>query len=194
MTTRRSLIGGALLLSLLGCSPAPAPPSPTPTTTASHQEKALAAFAQFEKSLKGKLTAAIEEGGPVSAIEVCHKEAPVIAETISQEVGFPLGRASHKRRNPENGGPDWLAPYLEKNRDKPVKEAAVETFDLPEGKVGVARPIGIKPLCLTCHGDSSAQSAELQEALKKLYPEDEAVGFQAGDFRGAFWAVVPPQE
>lgn len=186
-----------ILLAFMGCqnTPPPAPPStPTPVATkveSSPQERALAAFSQFEITLKGKLSSAIEQVGPVGAIEVCNKEAPLIADKISREVGFPLGRASHKRRNPENSGPEWLTPYLEKNREKPVTEATVELFTLPDSEVGVARPIGIQPLCLTCHGESSSQSEELRNALSKFYPEDEAVGFKTGDFRGAFWAVVP---
>ena len=38
--------------------------------------------------------------------------------------------------------------------------------------------------------------AELDAELKRLaelYPADQAIGFADGDFRGLFWAVVPPE-
>ena len=174
-------------------------PAPTPTqteTTAARvdtdeaKERALSAFKEFEKKLKGELGQALADGGPVNGIEVCHQRAPEITAELSAEVGFTLGRASHKTRNPAGKGPEWLQEYLQKNAGKPAQEAAVEVFELEDGSTGVARPIGIAPLCLTCHGAPEEQSPELREALKRHYPEDQAVGFKEGDFRGAFWAEI----
>jgi hypothetical protein len=39
-------------------------------------------------------------------------------------------------------------------------------------------------LCLQCHGENI--SPEVQAELARLYPEDKATGYSAGDIRGAF--------
>jgi hypothetical protein len=49
-------------------------------------------------------------------------------------------------------------------------------------------PIYVQELCVTCHGSSVEPS--LLEHIRERYPEDAAVGFEVGDFRGLFWAVV----
>ena len=45
------------------------------------------------------------------------------------------------------------------------------------------KAIRVSAPCLTCHGSEIEQ--DIQDELKKLYPEDKATGYQAGDLRGA---------
>jgi hypothetical protein len=46
------------------------------------------------------------------------------------------------------------------------------------------KPIVTAPLCLTCHGETLAPG--VAAAVESRYPQDRAVGFAAGDLRGAF--------
>ena len=47
----------------------------------------------------------------------------------------------------------------------------------------------MQPLCVTCHGSTLAP--DLETKLDELYPNDQARGYVAGDFRGVFWAELP---
>jgi len=51
------------------------------------------------------------------------------------------------------------------------------------------RAIEVKAQCLGCHGPKDQQPAAIREQLEKEYPRDQAVGYQAGDLRGAFSVI-----
>jgi hypothetical protein len=63
---------------------------------------------------------------------------------------------------------------------------------LPNDRFGYAEPIFLKPLCLTCHGESLAP--DVAARINELYPEDRALGFETGDFRGVFWIEYPAKD
>jgi hypothetical protein len=63
---------------------------------------------------------------------------------------------------------------------------------LPGERSGYVEPIGVQPLCLTCHGESLAP--DLASRIEELYPADRAVGYRVGDLRGVFWAEFPRAE
>jgi hypothetical protein len=42
-----------------------------------------------------------------------------------------------------------------------------------------------------CHGSPESIPAVVKEALSEQYPEDQAIGFEAGSLRGWFWIEVP---
>jgi hypothetical protein len=46
-------------------------------------------------------------------------------------------------------------------------------------------------MCLQCHGANIAPPVAAK--LAELYPEDQATGFAAGDFRGLFWVELDPR-
>ena len=52
------------------------------------------------------------------------------------------------------------------------------------------RPIVVKAPCLKCHGPSESIDPEVRAILEESYPEDLAVGYAEGDFRGAVSVVV----
>ena len=144
----------------------------------------------LKKGLMGKLKKQIAEGGPVSAIHLCHDEAQAITARMASEQGITMGRTSHKLRNPANAPRDWVAAYVEASAGK--KADAVESMAVDLGdRVGVIRPIGTMGLCLNCHGARETLSPEVRKALAEQYPEDQATGFALGDVRGLFWAEVP---
>jgi hypothetical protein len=147
-------------------------------------EKALAAKSALFTSLSGRLAQALSEGDPADAIAVCAKAAPQIAKDVSSEHGLSIGRTSFRLRNPDNTPPEWAEDYVANKTDKPVYLAR-------EGKLATLLAIRIQPLCLTCHGPKIDIDPEVQEALVREYPRDEAIGFRQGDLRGWFWVEVP---
>lgn len=154
-------------------------------------EQARAAVQAFSTALKGELVAAMQAGGPIAAIEVCHDKAPGIAEAVSLEQDMQLSRVSLKNRNPGNAPNDWQAAVLVdfQQRVDSGEDAAglswqetVETADGSEYRFMKAIPTGA--VCLACHGASLAP--EVAERIETLYPGDKATGFSEGDLRGAF--------
>lgn len=150
-----------------------------------YKEAGAAAILPFKRSLKGALVAGLEEG-PVNAISVCRVEAPSLAEKASSG-GTRVGRTSLKLRNPANAPKPWMKPLLERYENDPEsREPVVVVVD--EQTIGYVEAIFMQPLCLTCHGESLAP--ELAAEIGELYPNDQAVGYVAGDLRGMFWAEL----
>ncbi len=165
----------------------PYTPETAPESLKAPVKRALDAFQDLKSRLLGRLGQALQEGGPVLAIEVCREEAPRLT---TGAVGFPLGRTSHRLRNPDNVTPKWAQSYLDRFASQPAEKAPTWVVPL-EGRVGVTAPLATQALCLQCHGDPRAMSAELRSSLERLYPTDRATGFELGQLRGVIWAEVP---
>ncbi len=152
---------------------------------------------EFATELKKELKRALEEGGAVKAISVCNAIAPAIAKQQSMKHGWQIGRTSLKVRNPANTPDRWERAVLEKfeaRKEAGEDPAKMEYFEIVEqnGKKMFrymkAIPTAEKP-CLLCHGTQI--KPEVANILDKLYPEDRARGFKAGDIRGAFTITQP---
>jgi hypothetical protein len=151
---------------------------------------------QLGKELKGELGAAIEKGGPVAAIDVCHTRAPAIAARLSAESGASVGRTALKVRNAANAPDDLERAVLEQfaadlagGRTEGPLEAAFEIKREGGIERHYLRAIPTEALCLTCHGETLAP--ELAAAIARDYPGDQATGFKQGELRGAFRVVWP---
>ena len=141
-------------------------------------------LAPFKAQLKGALMDGMQQG-PAQAIEVCSKDAPDIAASLSVD-GVSMGRSSHKLRNTANASPDWLAPVIDAYASGEAELAPV-VVELEDGRKGYAEPILVQPMCLTCHG--ATVHADVADRIAALYPDDAATGFSDGDFRGVFWVT-----
>jgi len=150
------------------------------------QDHAAKTLMPFKKDLKQALLEGLSKG-PVEAVSACQVHAPKIAEGVSRD-GIRVGRTSDRLRNPENRSPEWVRPILEDYLANP-SDRAPRSLPLAEGRTGYVEPIVMQSLCLTCHGDSLAEDVSAE--IKRLYPEDEAVGFEVGELRGIFWLELP---
>ncbi len=154
--------------------------------------KARAAVKGLGEGLKSQLMAAIKAGGPVSAIAGCKTVAPALAEQSSKDHGLEIGRTALRVRNPANAPDQWERKVLEDFVAKIAAGANPATLEhvetVSEGDETVFRymkaiPAAAKP-CLTCHG--SNLDPALKAEIARLYPDDQATGFKAGELRGAF--------
>jgi hypothetical protein len=171
--------------------PAPTEPAevidPRRVTARTNSEK-------FAAELKAALQKALTEQGPVAAIAVCKDEAPRIAARMSAETRTSVGRTGLRVRNPGNAAQAWQRTVLEGFAQRlasgtPPEE--LEYFEVhADGSAHYLKAIVTQPLCLVCHGE--AISPEVQEALGKHYPQDQATGFKSGELRGAFSVDWPP--
>jgi hypothetical protein len=148
------------------------------------ERAALAKDALFNE-LSTRLLAAMSNGGPAKAIEVCSKLAPKLAKDVGEQHQVSIGRTAIRLRNENNRPPAWAEPLLKDLPTKPVIQ------DLNDGSTGVLFPILLKVQCLTCHGPDDKIASDIRTELARLYPNDKATGFQEGDLRGWFWVEVP---
>ncbi|MBS4049647.1 MAG: DUF3365 domain-containing protein [Methylomonas sp.] len=144
----------------------------------------------FMQRLGGTLKQQLETAGPAGAIGVCKQVAPALAAEYSQD-GFLVGRVSLKTRNKTLGTPDvWERAILEKfDQQQAQGSAPAEFSELTEDADGrwfrYLKPIPTQPMCLQCHGQPDDMAAEVKTMLAREYPQDQAVGYRAGDIRGA---------
>ena len=172
-------------------SQATADPATTAVDKARLTADAKAAVMELGMTLKTQLQTAIKSSGPAAAVDVCHKIAPAVAESLSQEHGVKLTRVSLKNRNPDMGVPsDWQRSVLQ---DFEARKAAGESLDklvyndVVDGEHRFMKAIPTQAVCLNCHGVDIKPA--VQAKIDEYYPNDRAVGFQEGDIRGAFVAV-----
>ncbi|HEX7035444.1 MAG TPA: DUF3365 domain-containing protein, partial [Pseudomonadales bacterium] len=149
---------------------------------------------EFQQALQTELQAALAEGGPVRAIDVCREVAPAIAARVSAESGAEVGRTALRVRNPHNAPDADAVRVLERFRAEVAAGvgAAPEHYQVHEdGSARYMRAIVLNPPCTTCHGTSLAPA--VAEALSQHYPEDRATGFEVGELRGAFVVDWPAE-
>ncbi len=149
---------------------------------------------EFGGQLIGRMKKAIEEGGPVKAINTCNVAAPDIASSLSDQYNWQIGRTSLKTRNPNNNPDDWESNILQQFEQRKESGEDIRSLEYYEemdmnGEMvfRYMKAIPTKGLCLSCHGSDLAEP--VKTALKQHYPEDKATGFKPGDIRGAFTII-----
>lgn len=197
-----SFLTGVALLGLMACGEpetsgaTPAEPSGVERTEAVEPsqadiEAARGAAKALGTRLKGKLMAAMSEGGPTAAIDVCAEQAPLIASEVSEETGYEVGRTALRTRNTKNAPDDWeraqllaFAEELAAGEEAASLETAAITGEKGEREFRWAKPILLEGPCAMCHGENV--SPEVTALIAEHYPEDEATGFKVGELRGMF--------
>ncbi|MBK1700706.1 Tll0287-like domain-containing protein [Thiococcus pfennigii] len=188
----RHLIGSLPLLTLCCGLASAADEAPNPNVA-----EAKGIIQQFATELQGELQAAMQEGGPVQAIEVCKERAPGIAEELSAQTGWTVGRTSLKTRNVAHNRPDpWEAEVLARFDARQAAGEDVQTMayaEVVDGEDGkrfrFMKAIPTAEICLACHGQDVAP--KVAEALDAAYPDDQARGYEVGEVRGAFSLSKP---
>jgi len=142
--------------------------------------------------LGGRLKAEMSAHGPAAAVSVCKIAAPEIAGKLSQETGWKVGRVGTRVRNPLNSPNVWQQAALDEFAKRIAgaeKLDGMESWKVVQesGKPTLlyAKAIGVQPVCLTCHGGPDSIPDEVKARLKVDYPDDKAVGYRAGELRGA---------
>ena len=184
-----ALTAGAALTSILANAAAPNAP---PEVVASRE-----VVQKLGAALKDALQQAIQSGGPVNGITVCHDKAGQMATDLSQQSGMLAGRTSLKVRNSANAPDNWELAVLKqfearKAQGEPVDHLeffAVIDDDQGQKTFRYMKAIPTAALCLSCHGENIP--ADVDAKLKELYPNDQARGFKEGQLRGAFTLAQP---
>ncbi len=152
-------------------------------------------IAEAFAKLSGALGETISKSGTAGALSVCSEKAPQIAKEVAAAHGVTLRRATHKPRNPKNASDEIEKAAMEAflaalaNKEAPTPQVITNA----DGSRAFLAPIVLgNPLCLQCHGTPGKDIApETLAAIQKLYPDDQATGFQLGDLRG-LWRITFP--
>lgn len=147
---------------------------------------------------KSVLEGALQGGKPVAALRVCASVAQNIARRHERE-GWRVRRVSERPRNPaDTPNVDELAilrAWEEDKRGGRLTSAAEHQVIVTEGGrryLSYMKPIFIAgPVCLQCHGAPDKLAPGVLEAVKELYPHDQATGYAVGDLRGAISVKIP---
>lgn len=173
-------------------APAPMPGAAAPITgppeLLARGEDAQRALAPLKQGLMSTLQAALAES-PASAVATCQLAAPAIAASASGDQ-YTVGRTSDRLRNPKNAPAPWMQIQLDAYASTPPDDRTGTVVALADGAIGYVEPIRIQPMCTTCHG--AAVEPSLLAEIRRRYPDDQAIGYATGDFRGLFWVVAKP--
>ncbi len=153
-------------------------------------------------TLKHELITTIKKEGVVEAIKVCNVKALPLTEKTARRFGSSIDvkRTTFKVRNPKNQ-PDSLeiqALQFFQNaleNGQPLPAHFIQKIQNNNRVVyRYYMPLKVAPLCLNCHGDPGHMPEALKQELAQLYPNDQATGYQAGDFRGVIRVEISSQE
>ena len=144
-------------------------------------------------NLKKELKKAIKQGGVPNAINVCSEKALKITENIPKKCErIKIKRTTFKYRNPKNKPTDY-----EKEALNHFISHKKERFYIQQIKINnkiyynYYKKLTVVGICLKCHGNIKRMDKKLIKKLKELYPNDKAVNYKAGDFRGVIEVSIP---
>ena len=143
-------------------------------------------------TLKKELKAAMDSGGIENAINVCNLNALQLTDSVALNSSFHVSikRTSDKLRNIANAPDEHEQLALDLYNELVNSQDEWPEFYIQKITGGETvhynfyKPIKVENLCLVCHGDQGTIAPNVQKVVSKLYPEDNAIGYQLGDFRG----------
>ena len=146
----------------------------------------------FMSELKSVLLKNLKEGGAPQAINVCSDIAIALTNAIGEETNTKIKRATFQPRN-RNNTPDMFEEKVLLNFQEKFDAGTLTNEDdylevLKIDSSYYARymtPLFVQGPCLSCHGDMNNLSDDVKKLLKEKYPDDAAIGYKAGDLRGA---------
>jgi hypothetical protein len=174
--------------------PAPASTPATPEESEAVTERARPVAAALMTTLSGRLQAAMKERGPAGALEFCNVEALPLTRQVAEEQGMEVARTSLRLRNPANAADAVDAEALAWFEDRIAEgdpPPALHVRKVGEAGYRYYQPLVTAAGCLQCHGPRESLSPEVLRALDERYPEDEAVGYAEGDWRGLLRVSLP---
>ncbi|MBT3309528.1 MAG: DUF3365 domain-containing protein [Gammaproteobacteria bacterium] len=161
--------------------------------TSVNVEESRALTKALFKKLKGTLVTAMKEGGPAKAIAACNLQAqPITNSMSSKRTGMNIKRTSLRLRNEKNAPDAWEIRVLEQFAARASAGEDIshieyhEVIDQQKGQqlFRYMKAIPAQKPCMVCHGELIAP--DVLRSIRKLYPLEQAIGFQPGDLRGAF--------
>lgn len=145
---------------------------------------------QAQTKLAGALMKAVQDSGITYALQFCNVNALELTQSAAKE-GVEISRVSHKPRNPLNAANSDELNIIERYQKLVAQNAEPKPQVVEkEDHFIYYSPILIPAnLCLNCHGKPGVEIAEENFiTIQMLYPDDKAINFALGDFRG-MWKI-----
>ncbi len=146
------------------------------------------------KKLSSQLKTAMIAGGVQNAIGFCNATALAITDSLSTEHNAIIKRTSLKLRNLQNSPDSLEAKMLDmyqimSRMRNPIMVPKIIVKSNSE--IQFYAPIMIaNETCLKCHGViGETMKADDYDIIKQYYPNDKAVDYKIGQFRG-MWSVT----
>ncbi len=158
--------------------------------------EAKAAIMKLGKTLKGEVMKNMKAHGPQSTAYFCYKNAKNLTDKINKTYpsGISVKRISLKARNknnyPTSKDEIEMLKKLEAKTKAGEKLPKLIVEKISKNHYKVYKPIIINKKCLVCHGDEKHRNKDAYKTIKSKYPNDKAIGYKVGDFRGAFVADI----
>ena len=169
--------------------------APAPAQVIKATERGKAIVAETFGLLSTNLQSALASGGVSNALPFCSLAASPLTGSMAHKHGVRLRRFSHKPRNPAGKADAAELGLLGKFREQLALTNLVPPIvtNLEPGLVTFIAPIVLNnPMCLNCHGEPDKDiKPENLAIIRKLYPQDQAIGFHLGELRGA-WRIDFP--
>lgn len=168
--------------------------SARPAPSATGEAEALAAARQVAADLTGRLrdllSRELAAGGFAGAVRVCAETAQQTTQEFAARAGHSVRRVSLKYRNVQNAPDAYERKKLEElaqlhARGQLPGEISEVVSEAGQAYLRYLKPITIAAMCLNCHGPRDSLKPEIRQVLDDRYPGDRAIGYHAGDFRGA---------
>jgi hypothetical protein len=151
------------------------------------------AATSLREGLTARLTAAMAEGGPVAAIDVCAVDALPLTDSIAAaSPATAMKRISLRTRNPHNAPDEAERAALEWFEARAAAgERPASLVQRYGGDYRYYSPLRAAAPCLNCHGPLESLAPATRTALEARYPDDQATGYGEGDLRGLIRVTVP---
>lgn len=158
------------------------------------KQKAVKAIKTVGGAFMNTLNHKVKEGGLTNAANFCSTNAMDLEKEVSKTLdeGVTVRRITDKPRNIKNKASLEEQAVLEELK---LKISNGEKIDMlvkqkSEKQYQVYKPIVMLGKCLHCHGINSKRNSKVYEIISKKYPNDKAIDYNLGDFRGAFLVEI----
>jgi len=155
------------------------------------------AASALTKNLKAHLTKALAAGNTAEAFEFCAASALDLAQETAQDLpeGLMIKRTTMRPRNPEKAPDKYENDALAFFEAQIIKTGAPPDtyiqYIQDKSEYRYYQPIVINELCLKCHGELDKLGESVRQSLSENYPQDSAIGYKIGDFRGVVRVSIP---
>lgn len=144
------------------------------------------------------LVSGLEVEGVGNTIKFCNLKVLRLTDSLSKEFDAEIRRTSLKLRNPKNRPRDYEEDVLDEYYEqwKKREQLMPQLKKYTDGSIVFYVPIVLKnPICLNCHGPKDLMVTKPNKRIiDSLYPTDEAIGFNIGDFRGMWTVRFKPEK
>ena len=142
-------------------------------------------------TLSSNLKKAMKEGGVSNAVKYCNLSAYPLVDSLQNKYDAKIRRTSLKVRNPKNKPTKMELEQLQTYEKQIQKGEKIKPIikEITGNQIAFFAPIHMMPLCQKCHGLVGETLIKKDyEVIQDLYPEDNAIGYVSGDWRG-MWSI-----